>query len=83
MSKTEPFPRSEFRDRLDQLLATGERAGISITEIAAMLEGRAQGLRQRFAMSAPVESAGVLPRTTVVGGDGNMVQRVAAVLCGE
>jgi hypothetical protein len=58
------FPRSEFRGRLDQILETGERVGISITEIASMLEGRAAGLRQRHVATTPVPSAGVLPRTT-------------------
>jgi hypothetical protein len=79
---TSQFPRSEFRDRLDQLLSAGEKAGISITEIAGMLEGRAQELRQRFAVTAPVESARA-PKTTVVGGSGSMAQRVVAVLRGE
>jgi hypothetical protein len=81
--KNDPFPRSEFRDRLDAILAAGERAGIALTEIAGMLEGRAAGLRQHHTMSAPVESAGILPKTTVYDGRGNLVERVTAALKGE
>jgi hypothetical protein len=85
MTNKQDFPRSEFRDRLDQLLATGERVGISITEIAGMLEGRAQGLRQRHAVTSPVQSAGVLPKVTRYEGDGNatLVERISLAIRGE
>jgi hypothetical protein len=82
---TAQFPRSEFRDRLDSLLAAGQRAGISITEIAGMLEGRAQGLRHRHTMSSAVESAGILPRVTRYEGDKNasMIDRIKLAVRGD
>jgi hypothetical protein len=80
--KDDPFPRSEFRDRFDALITAGERSGISLAEIAALLEGRAIGLRQRHTAAEPVESAR-MPRTTVVGGNGNIAQRLVAAVRGE
>jgi hypothetical protein len=81
--KDAPFPRNEFTDRLDALLAAASTAGISNLEIAFKLEGRAQSYRERHVMTAPVESAGVLPKVTRYEGNGNMVQRVAAAIRGE
>jgi hypothetical protein len=72
-----------FTERLDALLADASRSGISDLEIAGKLEGRAQSFRERHVMTTPVESANILPKTTVVGGNGNIVQRVSAAIRGE
>jgi hypothetical protein len=81
--KPETFPRGEFSDRLDQLLSAASRAGISDLEIASTLSGRSQSYRERHVMSAPVESAGVLPKTTVYTDSGGLRERISAALKGE
>jgi hypothetical protein len=80
--KPETFPRGEFGDQLDQLLSAASRAGLGELEIANALIGRAQRYRERHAMLEPVEAARVV-KTTVVGGDGNLAQRLGALLRGE
>jgi hypothetical protein len=80
---TAQFPKNEFADRLDTLLAAASTAGVSNLEISRMLAARAEGYRQRHVMTAPVESAGVLPRVTRYEGNGTLVERVTAAIRGE
>jgi hypothetical protein len=40
--QTQPFPRHEFADRLDALLAAARGAGVSASSIADLLERRAE-----------------------------------------
>jgi hypothetical protein len=47
--KAPAFPRGEFQDRLDALLAAAEQSGVGSAEIADILEGRAQTWRTRRA----------------------------------
>jgi hypothetical protein len=46
-----PFPRHEFADRLDALIAAAQAAGLGMNQIAEGLELRADGLRKQAALS--------------------------------
>jgi len=48
-----PFPRHEFGDRLDALLAAGRKAGVTAYEAAEALDRRADAVRLQIALSAP------------------------------
>jgi hypothetical protein len=76
-----PHPEN-FGDKLDRLLADEEKAGLGPLAMAQAMEGRAQRLRGRHNATSPVESAYV-PKLTTVGGDGNLAQRLGALLRGE
>jgi hypothetical protein len=76
------FPRGEFGDRLDRLCAAADRAGLGHLAIAQALELKAKGFRSRHVAAEPVEAARI-PKTTVVGGPGNVLQRTVAAIRGE
>jgi hypothetical protein len=49
--KDTPFPAHEFDDRLDAIIAAANRAGMSMTKIAAELEQRAKICRGNAAVN--------------------------------
>jgi hypothetical protein len=49
--KAPPFPRGEFQDRLDALLAAAEQSGVGAYELADVLENRATAWRTRSAVN--------------------------------
>jgi hypothetical protein len=81
MRKTENFPRGEFRDRLDQLLAAASRAGISDSALAESLHRCADALAVRAAMRWVHPS--VPPKYASTGGNGSLVERLKAAIKGE
>jgi hypothetical protein len=80
-NKTTPFPREEFRDRLDALLAAASAAGMSDAAIAESLEWRAEALRVNAAVNWT--HSGIAPKYTTVGGSGNVVERLTVAIRGE
>jgi hypothetical protein len=81
MRKPENFPRQEFRDRLDQLLAAASHAGVSDDILADALQRRADALRVSAAVGWRHPSAPVKYET--VGGSGNVVERLKSAIRGE
>jgi hypothetical protein len=51
-TKSDEFPRHEFADRLDALLAAARKAGVSAATIAELLERRAEAFATQDALSA-------------------------------
>jgi hypothetical protein len=49
--QTTAFPRDEFQDRLDALLAAAEQSGVGAYELADVLENRATAWRTRSAVT--------------------------------
>jgi hypothetical protein len=75
---TTAFPRHEFSDRLDALLAAASNSGMSDADIADSLEACANNLRHRVAVNFSHA-----PNISRDGGEGNAVERLVAALRGE
>jgi hypothetical protein len=73
--------QNRFRERIDDAIAEA-RGHVDLRRLARILRGHADALEMQWATTAPVEAARV-PTYMKTGGNGNVVERVVAVLRGE